>query len=229
LGYGTFPGAAKDKDGVVIRTDVFGTTGNNNSAYNKGRTATHEIGHWLNLKHLWGDSDCGDDNVDDTPQQKTYSSGCSSFPKITTGSCNNNPAGDMFMNFMDFSDDACSIMFTDGQKNRMRDLFSQEGARAAMLQSPGLSKPSAITSKDSAQTIRAISVYPNPSSDEIKFRNNAGATITPDVYAIYDTKGKLLMSGYNRSTLAINRLTPGIYFVKMQVGTTQKVLRFVKQ
>jgi len=214
----------------VIRTDVFGTTGSNSSAYNKGRTATHEIGHWLNLKHLWGDRDCGDDNVDDTPQQKTYSSGCSSFPKITAGSCNTNPAGDMFMNFMDFSDDACIVMFTNGQKNRMRDLFSEEGARAAMLQSPGLNKPTSITPKDpSSQTISVISVYPNPSSDEIKFRNHTGATVTPDVYALYDTRGKLLMSGYTRSTLAINRLMPGIYFVKVQIGATQKVLRFVKQ
>jgi hypothetical protein len=231
LGYGTFPGAAKEKDGVVIRTDVFGTIGNNSSAYNKGRTTTHEVGHWLNLKHLWGDTDCGDDNVDDTPRQKTYNTGCSSFPKITPGGCNNNPAGDMFMNFMDFSDDACIIMFTNGQKSRMRDLFSTSGARADILQSTALSKPwNEYATKDSVSLITgSIVAYPNPAITDISFRNNKGALVAPEVYAVYDIKGKLLMTGYNRSTITINRLTTGIYFIKMQYGGSQRVLRFMKQ
>lgn len=230
LGYGTFPGAAKEKDGVVIRTDVFGTIGNNSSAYNKGRTTTHEVGHWLNLKHLWGDADCGDDNVDDTPRQKTYNTGCSSFPKITPGGCDNNPAGDMFMNFMDFSEDACIIMFTAGQKSRMRDLFSTSGARADILQSTALNKPWNEYTTDSVSSVTgSIIAYPNPAITDISFRNNKGALITPEVYAVYDVKGKLLMTGYNRSTITINRLTTGIYFIKMQYGSSQRVLRFMKQ
>lgn len=231
LGYGTFPGAVKEKDGVVIRTDVFGTIGNNSSAYNKGRTTTHEVGHWLNLKHLWGDADCGDDNVDDTPRQKTYNTGCSSFPKITPGGCNNNPAGDMFMNFMDFSDDACIIMFTNGQKSRMRDLFSAAGARATIVASTGLSKPwNEYTNTDSASSVPGnIIAYPNPAITDISFKNNKGIAIIADMYAVYDVKGKLLMQGYNRSTITINRLTPGIYFIKMQYGERQRVLRFLKQ
>ena len=122
LGYSVYPGGPADKDGVVIKCDVFGTTANVAAPYNKGRTATHEIGHWLGLKHLWGDADCGDDGIDDTPTQQTYNNYCPSFPH--TSSCSINLYGDMFMNFMDFTDDACLNMFTQGQKNRMRSTFA---------------------------------------------------------------------------------------------------------
>ncbi|MFT3704408.1 MAG: M43 family zinc metalloprotease [Agriterribacter sp.] len=227
LGYSTFPGAAVDKDGVVIRTDVFGIIGNNSSAYNKGRTTTHEIGHWFNLKHLWGDADCGDDKVDDTPQQKTYSTGCSSFPKITQGSCNANPAGDMFMNFMDFSDDACIIMFTNGQKQRMRSLFEPSGARASILESTALGKP--WNFKAGSDIVAAVSIYPNPAGSDITFRNNTGTTMVAEAYQVFDAKGTIIISGYNRSTVNINRLTQGIYFIKIQYQSKQTVLSFMKQ
>ncbi len=71
LGYATLPGTPAELDGIVINFDVFGTVDNVRSPFNKGRTATHEAGHWLGLKHLWGDVECGDDGVDDTPRQKT--------------------------------------------------------------------------------------------------------------------------------------------------------------
>lgn len=231
LGYSTFPGAAEDKDGVVIRSDVFGTD-NNNSIYNKGRTATHEIGHWLNLKHLWGDTDCGSDDVDDTPQQKTFSSGCSSFPKITTGSCNKNPNGDMFMNFMDFSDDACILMFTYGQRQRMRDIFAADGPRALMRNSPALkaeSENQEIDSDKNSKNELALSVYPNPSSTNIHFRDASGNDITADYYHIFDSKGLLLMSGSKKQILNISRLIPGIYFIRAQYEGKDTVIRLMKK
>ena len=122
LGYSVMPGAPADKDGVVIQYSVFGTTPNVAAPYNKGRTVTHEVGHWLGLKHLWGDAVCGDDGIADTPTQQTNNSGCPSFPHLS--SCSINFNGDMFMNFMDFTDDACMNMFTHGQKNEMRSLFA---------------------------------------------------------------------------------------------------------
>ncbi|MFT3751209.1 MAG: M43 family zinc metalloprotease [Agriterribacter sp.] len=230
LGYATFPGSDLLKDGVVIRTDIFGTMGNESSAYSRGRTTTHEVGHWLNLKHLWGDTDCGDDGVDDTPQQKTYNTGCSSFPKITPGSCNTSNTGDMFMNYMDFSDDACILMFTYGQKQRMRSLFDEDGARAAILQSYALgeawkTKPA---EEDSAIATTGITVYPNPSVNEIYFRDGDGKTIIPDEYRIYDVKGKLLIYGYKLPLVNINKLTPGIYFARIQYAGGQRVIKFVK-
>ncbi|MAJ90266.1 MAG: zinc metalloprotease [Flavobacteriales bacterium] len=120
LGYATPPSIwIGDGDGVVIGYNNFGNSGNGNAPYHKGRTATHEIGHWLNLEHLWGDNNCGDDQVNDTPKQATDNSGCPGFP-VNENSCNTtNTNGDMFMNYMDYTNDACMNLFTNGQKARM--------------------------------------------------------------------------------------------------------------
>jgi hypothetical protein len=75
------------------------------------------VGHWLNLRHIWGDANCGSDLVNDTPTQQTSNYGCPAFPKV---SCSNGPNGDMFMNYMDYTDDACMNMFTSGQTARTR-------------------------------------------------------------------------------------------------------------
>jgi hypothetical protein len=107
-----------DNDGVVINFPNFGLSGNSNAPYHKGRTATHEVGHWLNLEHIWGDSNCGDDNVNDTPKHEQDNYGCPSFPK--SSSCSGAGAnGEMFMNYMDYTNDACMNLFTNGQKDRM--------------------------------------------------------------------------------------------------------------
>jgi hypothetical protein len=118
LGYAQFPGGPASTDGVVILNSAFGTTGSATAPFNLGRTATHEIGHWLNLRHIWGDTeDCtGTDFVDDTPNAQHPNYGSPMFPHI---SCNNGPSGDMFMNYMDYVDDAAMVMFTAGQIARM--------------------------------------------------------------------------------------------------------------
>ena len=104
LGYSSMPGSLAAFDGVVIDYRYFGTMGTAVSPFNLGRTTTHEIGHWLNLRHTWGDDDCGDDLISDTPVQQGPNYGCVTFPHIT---CSGDSKGDMFMNFMDYSDDAC--------------------------------------------------------------------------------------------------------------------------
>jgi hypothetical protein len=136
LGYASAPGGAADRDGIVINSTAFGTVGMN-APFDKGRTAVHEIGHWLGLKHIWGDTYCGDDGVSDTPSQGSYTSGC---PSGIRTSCNNNATGDMYMNYMDYTNDACVNLFTEGQKARMRANFAAGGPRAALLQSHGLAK-----------------------------------------------------------------------------------------
>lgn len=230
LGYSTFPGASPEKDGVVIRSDLFGANSKSSSPYNKGRTATHEIGHWLNLAHLWGDTDCGDDKVDDTPQQKTYSSGCPSFPKITGGGCNTNPAGDMFMNFMDFTDDACMHMFTIGQRQRMRDLFEASGSRESILHSSALGNAWNTTAQPGTSVETQIfSLYPNPAVTDVTFSTNTGKIIIPQSYTVYDAAGRPVISGNNRSTISVYRLTVGIYTVKLQWGDQSSVIKFIKQ
>ena len=127
LGYATPPSSwIGDGDGLVIGYRYFGTTGVVQAPYNKGRTATHEIGHWLNLDHLWGAwGNCGTDQVNDTPKQDSENYSCPGFP-ANPNSCNTtNPNGDMFMNYMDYTNDACMNLFTQGQKTRMISAINQ--------------------------------------------------------------------------------------------------------
>lgn len=115
LGFATFPGGKANIDGVVIGYKQFGTWGTAKHPYNKGRTTTHEVGHWLNLNHIWGDGGCNkDDRVSDTPKSNKPHYGSPTHPKKRCGS------NDMFMNFMDYVDDRVMVMFTKGQTARMR-------------------------------------------------------------------------------------------------------------
>jgi len=118
LGYAQFPGGPKATDGVVILNTAFGTQGTATAPFDKGRSMTHEVGHWLNLRHIWGDTlDCsGGDKVADTPNCEGPNFGKPTFPKL---SCTNGPNGDMFMNYMDYTDDDAMFMFTAGQVARM--------------------------------------------------------------------------------------------------------------
>ena len=138
LGYAQFPGGPAATDGVVMGYTCFGNTGTAQAPYNKGRTATHEVGHWLNLRHIWGDADCGSDLVSDTPTQKTSNYGCPTHP-YNVGGCSGNTTGEMFMNYMDYVDDACMYMFSAGQKSRMQALFVSNGARVGLTTSTGCS------------------------------------------------------------------------------------------
>ncbi len=118
LGYADPPSGFMGADnGVVINYLNFGLT--SSPQYGKGRTATHEVGHWLNLDHIWGDNNCGDDNVTDTPEQEASNDGCPAFPHNPNSCSTTNPSGDMFMNYMDYTNDACMNLFTQGQKTRM--------------------------------------------------------------------------------------------------------------
>jgi hypothetical protein len=119
LGYAQFPGGPAATDGVVILNTAFGTIGTAAKPFNLGRTAVHEVGHWLNLNHIWGDtSDCsGTDHVSDTPKAQLPNYGAPTFPHVT---CSNGPNGDMFVNYMDYVDDRIMVMFTHGQVARMQ-------------------------------------------------------------------------------------------------------------
>ena len=128
LGYAQFPGGSSSTDGVVIDDNAFGSTGTVTAPYHKGRTATHEVGHWLNLRHIWGDATCGNDFIGDTPLHNGANYGCPVYPKKST--CTGTPVM-MTMNYMDYTDDACMYMFTAGQKTRMQAVFASGGPRAS--------------------------------------------------------------------------------------------------
>lgn len=134
LGYASSPGVAPARDGVVLHYRTVGAAPVNNSLwpYNLGRTATHEIGHWLGLRHIWGfGSTCNDsDEIDDTPTQLSQTDGC---PDGIVISCNNGPYGNMWQNFMDYADDACMNLFTLGQARYMQGVL--QSARSDLYSS----------------------------------------------------------------------------------------------
>ncbi len=131
LGYAQFPGGNPDTDGVVIDDNAMGTTGSAAAPFNKGRTATHEVGHWINLRHIWGDATCGNDQVGDTPLHNTANYGCPAAGHRST--CTGTPV-EMTMNYMDYTDDACMYMFSAGQRTRMLAVFASGGPRNSFAQ-----------------------------------------------------------------------------------------------
>lgn len=128
LGYAQYPGGSSATDGVVIQYNAFGRAGTLMPRYNLGRTATHEVGHWMNLRHIWGDATCGDDLVGDTPQHNAYNVGLPAYPHYST--CAGTPV-EMTMDYMDYTDDAGMNMFSVGQSERARACFASGGPRYA--------------------------------------------------------------------------------------------------
>jgi hypothetical protein len=192
LGYAQFPGGRAATDGVVINYRAFGTTGAATPPFDLGRTATHEIGHWLNLRHIWGDDGgacSGNDFVDDTPNQGPQYYGCPAFPQIT---CSNGPDGAMFMNYMDYTDDRCMYMFTNGQSGRMNAILN--GVRLPIQSSNGCFAGSFIVGNPNNTsdpvTFRLEQNYPNPfnPSTSIRFSIPEAGNVS---IKIYDISGKV--------------------------------------
>jgi Pregnancy-associated plasma protein-A/Secretion system C-terminal sorting domain len=153
LGYAQFPGGAAATDGVAINYRYFGNSPATNAPFNKGRTATHEVGHWMGLYHIWGDANCGNDQISDTPTQQAANSGCPTFPKVT---CSNGANGDMFMNYMDYVDDGCMQMFSKGQMTKMASVMAT--TRASLASSDGCLPVTLAALDASVQSITSLGV-----------------------------------------------------------------------
>lgn len=168
-------------DGVVIWYKAFGSIDDGafilNPSFNKGRTVTHETGHFFGLRHIWGDeNNCtGSDYVSDTPNQGGSTDGCPAHPK--TDNC-----GEviMFQNFLDYSDDDCMNLFTQGQVNRMMTVIENSPRRNSLLTSPGLLAPNPMPNDLGIRTIifPDATVCSNLITPVIEIRNYGNNLIT---------------------------------------------------
>lgn len=231
LGYSSVVGCHKENDGIVVQFNAFGTLGTARAPFNKGRTATHELGHWLNLIHVWGDADCGNDLVDDTPPQQNPHRGCPGNIQI---SCGNGPYGDMYMNYMDFTDDGCMNIFTLGQRDRMQALFVPGGPRYNLLFSTALTavpKPlpaNSLSLQDNSNN--ALQTFPNPATDiisvEVSNSTNIGSTLE-----IFDGMGVRILTtrmDCRQQQVNIASLRSGIYYLVIVDGKNRITLKLVK-
>ncbi|MBS1598666.1 MAG: T9SS type A sorting domain-containing protein [Bacteroidetes bacterium] len=231
LGYASIPGSPKDKDGVVIQYTAFGTNGTATAPFNRGRTTTHEVGHWLNLFHTWGDADCGDDEVADTPPQRAANRGCPNTIRVT---CGNGPLGDMYMNFMDFTDDACMNLFTNGQRERMRSLFASGGVRNAMLSSVaanGRSNSPLQSGIIEESNNFIVKVYPNPATSAVFVQTSSKDNTSNSMLNVYNEMGQRVMTvklTQQVQQLNISLLKSGIYYLKSDDGKNNTVTKLVK-
>ncbi len=229
-GYSSFPGGEESKDGIVINYYAFGTS--KGASYNKGKTLIHEVGHWLNLRHIWGDDYCGDDFVDDTPRQNNFTMGC---PSDTRTSCENAPAGDMYMNYMDLTDDNCTNMFTLGQAARMQTLFRIGGARRSILFSKAFDTPlfEEIPIDEGEPNWPYLNLFPNPAKGEIILDVSADRRWVGEILTVTSIMGQEMFKlrvDDPVTTIHTTHLAAGYYFIR----STRKdgallVKKFLKQ
>jgi hypothetical protein len=234
LGYAQFPGDNPATDGVVLQYQHVGRTNDPQSApANLGRTATHEVGHWLGLRHIWGDGPCDStDYVADTPNASDASqSDCNKTKNTCTiedaywGTID---APDMVENYMDYSSDACMTMFTQGQKARMWGFLNTD--RAALQTSPaGCNVPSLV--KENKVDLKT-NIYPNPSSGvfNLDVLSKTEENINIEVYNVFgqlehkSTLNDLKTTAYQ---LNLTGLSKGVYLLRLSTSNggehTQKI------
>ncbi len=226
-GVGSFPGEGPaDEQGVEINYKQFGTIGTaTSSPYNLGRTCTHEIGHFFNLDHVWGpnaNSCCNeDDGVLDTPVScEDYLGEC---PSGTTFSCT---APDMWMNFMNYTDDACMAMFSKGQKQRMYDALNN--FRPGLLDSNGCQS---VATTEEIQTLE-LRILGNPVQWQLDFEIKT-TKVGEWKVELLNALGQPVFCGVKMpNTLArldVQSFSRGLYFLvasQNETRTVQRVLLF---
>lgn len=221
LGSASFPGTAiPEEDGILIDYEAFGSIGTASSPNHLGKTLVHEIGHYLDLEHIWSNTigDCdSDDGIEDTPLQERPTSGCPTERKVSCGSF------DMFNNYMDYSIDECLAMFTEGQKNRM--LATLNTVRKELLSSNTCSLIAVDSPLDN------IVLHANPVDDEL-FVSLEKGNILEVAVAIYGGTGQLMMKQKTfffpgEYPLDVSYFPQGVYFVMLSSSDNQLVRKIV--
>lgn len=216
-GFAFLPGTADppEADGLVISSQYFGSMGTAIASFpnHKGRTTTHEMGHYFNLEHLWGpdDSECEEgDEVEDTPLQFEATYDCASYP--LKDECSPTDNGILFFNYMDYVDDECMYMFTEGQKKRMN--ASLNGFRSTLL---GQTNCSLSTSTEDNLTENQIQIYPNPTSGYLQVISKNRSSEKPSTLYLFDFMGRMLQSktSFGACTFDIAGYSPGVYWLKV--------------
>ena len=244
LGYAQFPdydipglqepgqNSDYETDGVVINYRNFGSkekipSANLAAPYNLGRTATHEIGHYLCLRHIWGDAtNCmGTDYCADTPKQNDKSQGC---PEDGTETCPDDQP-DLFQDYMDYTDDGCMSVFTQDQANRMRVILENAPRRASLVANAITACSGLVGTKD-MQLLQGMKVYPNPAQNVLNITVDNGDL--PDSYVIYNSIGQLVanakISTEANLTIDTSAYSNGMYFIKIDKGNESKTIKFIK-
>jgi hypothetical protein len=228
LGIGTLPTGALDySDGVEASWQAFGRGFPNLlSHYSLGRTTTHEVGHWLNLNHPWGNGNGGcctcSDNCSTTPYQDGPTYGCPSGPQI---SCNNGPDGNMYQVYMDYTDDSCMNMFAICQTQRM--MAALNGVRQQFLNSNGC----LMNGVDDMPNLKNISIIPNPANDNLTLDINLMKQDNLS-YSLVNILGSIVyknnIGNGNGGKFSINTtaLPAGIYSLQLQL-TKENITRKV--
>ncbi len=235
LGYAQFPGGAAATDGVAITYTAFGTMGTVTAPSTLGRTASHEIGHYFGLYHIWGDdSDCitGTDSIADTPNASAASS---SDCQVNLNSCSNedsywgaNDPNDMVQNYMDYSNDSCMNMFTLGQKARMMSFLFSDSARYGLFNSQAGCNP--LTVRDFSFD-QFFSVHPNPTNGEVMVSYFGKWSAEMNI-EVLDITGRMVMNQQVNSysyKLDLGTLPAGIYTVRFLGDGGVATKKIVKQ
>jgi hypothetical protein len=221
-GYSSIVGGPENVDGLVLGFSVFGPD---------QKTIVHEAGHWLNLKHLWGDENCGDDGVSDTPKQASYTAGCPTGIRVT---CGNSPNGDMYSNYMDFTSDECTNLFTHGQKARMKALFATGGSRNSFLSSKGLDAPLIFEIPVPEEDPKWLQprLYPVPATTQLTLDLSYDVRWVGKSIQITNLQGQTIMIVTITSKMQlidISRLQPGMYFLAAKKGDGESIKqKFIK-
>lgn len=249
LGYAQFPdvpngtptigdisgwGSSANTDGVVIDYRYIGNMGTAQSPFNKGRTTVHEVGHWLGLRHINGDSNCGNDYCADTPAQSSLTNSCPSVTGNTLaancGTASPNPPGRMYQNYMDYSEDRCLVMFTANQKARMQACMANCERRITL----NASNVCTVTNLKEELLHFSTEIFPNPSSGEVYVTYNSNSNSEFQLSIVNAIGQEVYFSTHNPSKnsnvkIDMNTVPKGIYFITITSSSNSITKRLIIQ